>query len=126
MTIHTCNLPLRSRAKLASSKFLTAAIAGGFIAAMCLGTASAGTAYNDPPTLAIRYDDTDLATDRGVHVLYRRIVSAAEKACPPALSGTWAVSAAIRDCRQQMIDLTVRKINSPVLAAVRASESKNG
>jgi len=126
MTIYTCIRPLGSRAKLASSKFVLAAIASGFVGAMCLGTASATTAYDDVPTLVIRYSDTDLATDSGAHVLYRRIVSAAEKACPPVLSGTWTVSPAIRQCREQMVDLTIRKINNPVLAAVRASEWKNG
>ena len=109
-----------------SNKFLPAAVAGLFVGAMCLGTASATTPYADVPTLAIRYSTADLATDGGVHVLYRRIVSAAEQACPPPPSGSWAVSAGIRDCRRQMIDLAVRKINSPVLAAVRAGEAKEG
>lgn len=124
MTTCTSIQPAGSRVKPAS-KLVLAAIAGGFVGAMCLGTASATTAYDNVPTLAIRYSDTDLATDSGAHTLYRRIVSAAEKACPPVRTGTLVVSGAVRQCREQMIDLTIRKIDSPVLAAVRASESKN-
>ena len=46
------------------------------------GAASAATQDGDVPSKAVRYDSASLLTDTGAHVVYRKIVSAAEAVCP--------------------------------------------
>jgi hypothetical protein len=75
---------------------------------------------------AERRREVRLQTDRGAHVLYRKIVAAAEQVCLPVISSSIRPSQAILQCRAQAIARAVTKINDPKLAAIHASASGNG
>ena len=77
------------------------------------------------PKIVVHYDSQMLATDNGVHTLYRRLNAAADKVCVQEDYGRW-VSAAVRACRKQAVERAVEQINNPRLAALQAAQSKSG
>lgn len=77
------------------------------------------------PGIAIKYDPQSLATDRGVRILYGRLLKAAEEACPDRRTGTRLISPAIQHCRAQAVARAVQKINSPRLAQYFAASAKS-
>jgi len=89
------------------------------------GAASAATQDGDVPSKAVRYDSASLLTDTGAHVVYRKIVSAAEAVCP-ANPGSVILSGAVQECRAQAIAAAVMKINNSRLAAIHDSASGKG
>jgi UrcA family protein len=93
----------------------------GIMAAGAAGAASLG----DVPSVVVKYSDQSLATDEGVHALYRRITHAAEQVCPDA---TRDLSRQVRvsQCRDQAIARAIRQIGNSRLAALHAVRSKNG
>jgi UrcA family protein len=104
---------------------LTLLIAGAVGCVMAAGAASAGAVGAENPSRVVQYSPESLATDSGVHALYRRIVSAADAVCPQPSSFRW-VSDAVQACRQQAIARAVQQINNPHLAALYAGSSKSG
>jgi UrcA family protein len=120
MTTFTTARPAISRAK-----FALLMITGGFVGAMGVGASSVAAVEGDAPTLAIHYTEADFANESSVRALYHRIVHAAEQACPQVQTGTRLLHTAGQQCRKQVIDQAVQKINNPRLAAVRAGDSKN-
>jgi UrcA family protein len=103
----------------------TAMILCGIVGAAGIGSASAAVQADEPPSMVVKYNPDSLLTDAGARVVYRKIVLAAEQVCPPLVSGLLP-SQAVRRCRAQAIAGAVMKINSPRLAAVHQSASKNG
>src|SRR5579862_5402357 len=70
------------------------AVAGAF-ATLAVTTASFATAPSDEaPSVTVRYDDLNLATDAGANTLYRRISSAAWSVCRADYTRDLSVSAA--------------------------------
>ena len=98
---------------------------GGLLGAMGAGMVGAAPVDTDMPALTFHYSEAELATDDGAKALYRRIVKAAEQACPSVQTGTRLTTRSAHECREQAIDRTVQKINNPRLATVRAGASKN-
>jgi UrcA family protein len=98
----------------------------GIVTAAGIGAASAAGQQDDVPSVVVKYDPQSLQTDRGAHVLYRKIVAAAEQVCLPVISSSIRPSQAILQCRAQAIARAVTKINDPKLAAIHASASGNG
>lgn len=88
-------------------------------------TAAAGaTPDGDVPSVVVRFGDLDLSTQEGALVLYRRIVSAAERVCPawnPRDLQTVSVSSA---CRKAAIARAVAAVPSERLAAIHAAHDK--
>jgi UrcA family protein len=76
-------------------------------------------------TLVVKFSADTLDTDQGVHVLYHKLVRAADKVCPQTESSPW-VSDAVRACRKQALARAVGQINNPHLAALHATASTSG
>ncbi len=70
------------------------------IAALALATVAIGgtAASAQQDDTAVRYDDLDLSTKKGVKVLERRIDTAAKDVCGVTRSATRVISADTRDC----------------------------
>lgn len=70
------------------------------------------------PSVTVRYDDLNLASDRGTHELYGRIESAAREVCgAPDIRDLGAMAAA-KSCRASAIAKAVHEVNSSKLAAL--------
>jgi len=110
---------ISGRARIA---LLILGAAGSFLAA---GAAGAAELAGNAPKIVVHYDSQMLATDNGVHTLYRRLNAAADKVCVQEDYGRW-VSAAVRACRKQAVERAVEQINNPRLAALQAAQSKSG
>ena len=98
----------------------------GIVGAVSAGAVSAATTDEDVLTTSVRYSPSSLETEQGAKALYRRLVNAAVEVCPQYGGNPHFVSGAVRHCREQAIANAVFKINNPRLAAVHASNAKNG
>src|SRR5271167_1643700 len=87
------------------------------IGGMAVGAAGAAAAAdNDVNTAVVRYSTVDLATDSGVHTLYRRIEPA----------GSRLPNEAVIRCRKEAVAGAVEKIHNQRLAALDAAGKKSG
>jgi UrcA family protein len=99
------------------------AVAGAFAA---LAVSTATFAGDGTQSVAVRYDDLNLASSAGVEALYRRISSAARAVCPDEHSRELAVVAASERCQANAVAEAVRQVNNPQLAVVHASRVSRG
>ena len=106
-------------------KVTLAMILCGIVSAAGMAAASAATQDEDVPSQAVKYHSASLLTDTGAHVVYRKIVSAAEAVCP-AIPAASILSGAVQACRAQAIAAAVMKINNSRLAAIHDSASGKG
>ncbi len=81
-------------------------------------SASAAQPSTAAPQVAVFYSFRDLATDRGTHALYERIVSAARAVCPGHESRDLSAFAESRDCQRMAVARAIRQVGSARLAAV--------
>ncbi len=95
------------------------------------GLAAAGAAGAAPPAadgagIVVKFNSDMLATESGTRALYRRLESAAERACPIA-SNTRLVNEHVQKCRQEALTAAVNKIHNQRLAELHAAaSSKSG
>jgi UrcA family protein len=98
---------------------------GGLAGLAAVGAAGAATPV-DAPGIAVRFNSDMLATESGTRALYRRLESAAERACPIA-SNTRLVNERVQKCRQEALTAAVNKIHNQRLAELHAAaNSKSG
>jgi UrcA family protein len=109
-----------SRAKLALL------MVGSLVGLLGLGAAGAAATDSDVPTVVVKYSAESLATDAGVHQLYRRIMYAAKQVCPEPSINDLIFRQKVAECRDQAVARAIRQIDNPRLAALHASHSKNG
>jgi UrcA family protein len=91
-----------------------------------IGAASAATAADDAPSIAVRYNPQSLDTESGARELYGRLVQAAAEVCPQGSDSPRWISDAVRECRAQSVSRAVLKVNNARLAAVYATSAKSG
>ena len=89
-------------------------------------TGFAATADADVPSVAVRYDDLNLATSAGVNKLYQRISAAARQVCPDVYSRDPHVSMAGQHCQAAAVAKAVGEVNSPSLASLHAARVSRG
>jgi len=89
-------------------------------------TVSDTSRQDDVLRIVVRYDADSLATDGGARKLYRRLVNAAEQACPAQFTGSRLLSHAVQLCREQSVARAVQQIDNVHLAAVHATTVKRG
>jgi UrcA family protein len=106
-------------------KVTLAMILCGIVSAAGMAAAGAATQDEEVPNQTVKYDSASLLTDTGAHVVYRKIVYAAEAVCP-ANPGSLILSGAVQECRAQAIAAAVMKINNSRLAAIHDSASGKG
>ena len=85
--------------------------------------AGADTPDASVPKLVVYYSPASLSTDQGVHQLYGRLVSAAEKVCENLQLGRLPNRAQIACQKQAMAD-AVAQIHNARLAELSAAYSK--
>jgi UrcA family protein len=83
------------------------------------GATGASTTDSDTPTVVIHYTTASLATDSGLHALYRRIEMAAERVCPHDSAASLPDEALIK-CRHAAIAEAVSKTHNQRLVALYA------
>jgi UrcA family protein len=101
-------------------------VLGSLAGVMAAGAASAAKLDGDEPQVVVKYSDQSLATDEGVHALYRRITYAAKQVCPDLSVRDLGLQTKIEQCRDQAIARAIRQIGNSRLAALHAVHSKNG
>jgi UrcA family protein len=89
-------------------------------------TAAAATPSQEGPSVRVRYDDLNLATEAGTKILYSRIVNAAHDVCAFADSRELSLRAMSERCQSAAITKAVNEVHSTQLAAVRASHVTHG
>ncbi|MGH8140603.1 MAG: UrcA family protein [Steroidobacteraceae bacterium] len=87
---------------------------------------SATPQFNAAPSVKVRYDDLNMATENGTATLYRRIVSAARQVCPDQYSRNLKDASDSRKCQATAIARAVQDVNSPQLALVHATHINHG
>ena len=80
----------------------------------------------DRPSVAVRYDDLNLATDTGVRRLYARLRQAAARVCPDRYDRQPGRARYARACQAEAIDAAVAQVHSPRLAALHARDGARG
>jgi UrcA family protein len=123
--VATVRAPAEHIVRVSRPQITIAMILCGIVSAAGIGAASAAVQEDDAPSIVVKYNPESLKTDSGAHVVYRKIVLAAEQVCPPFASSV-RPSQAILQCRAQAIARAVMKINDPKLAAIHASASRSG
>lgn len=120
MTSATLNVAARLRNATAFA-LLAACVAVG-----AAGNARAATETVTAPSITVRYDDLNLATDSGSRALYGRIVSAAQQVCVADDIRDLQAVASARVCRQAAIAQAVRDVHSPKVATLFAAQLSRG
>jgi UrcA family protein len=95
---------------------------GGLTIAAASAT-GASPADRDTPTAIIHYTTASLATDSGLHALYRRIEMAAEKVCPHEPANSQLPNEALIKCRHDTVAVAIAKINNQRLAALHVASA---
>ena len=85
--------------------------------------AAASPADRGTPTAIIHYTTESLATDSGVHKLYRRIEMAAERVCPHEPANSQLPNEALIKCRHDTVAVAVAKINNQRLVALHVASA---
>jgi UrcA family protein len=101
-------------------------VLGSLAGIMAAGVASAANLASDVPSMVVKYDAASLASDRGVNDLYRRITAGARKVCPDPSFRDLSAQRQAMECRKQAVARAVSQIDNSQLAALYASQSKNG
>jgi UrcA family protein len=99
---------------------------GGVMAAGAVSAASPASPASDVPTVVVKYSRESLATDEGVHALYRRITLAAKQVCPESSMRSLGIQRKVEQCRNQAIARAIGQIDNSRLAALHAVHSKSG
>ena len=99
---------------------------GGLAGLAAAGAAGAAPPTEDGPGIVVKFNSDMLATESGTRALYRRLESAAERACPVA-SDTRLINERVQKCRQEALTAAVNKIHNQRLAELHAAHnSKSG
>jgi len=97
----------------------------GVLAVAAASAADASPTDRETPTVIIHYTTASLATDSGVHALYRRIEMAAEKVCLNEPANSRLPNEALIKCWHDTIAVAVAKISNQRLAALYAAISNS-
>ena len=119
------NCSITARAAGPRAKFALLVLSS-FAGVMAAGAASAGSPASDVPTVVVKYSVESLATDPGVHALYRRITLASRQVCPEPPTRSLSLRTKVEQCRNQAIARAVGQIDNSRLEALHAVRSKNG
>jgi UrcA family protein len=99
-------------------------LATGVLAAAAAASATAGTylvgSRNPPPSVAVRYDDLNLATADGRSSLYHRLRLAAQKVCPRADGSDLEALTLVENCQIAAVQRAVRAIGGPMVSQLQA------
>ena len=103
------------------STLLAAAVSG--LLALTAGSANADESKIQPVagvsrSLAVHYEDLDLATEEGSRELYARIVTAAGRVCPERFSRDLTQAARGHECFTNAVARAVSEVGNAQLAAV--------
>ncbi len=101
-------------------------VLGSLAGVMAAGAAGAASPDSDVPTIVLKYNEQSLATDAGVHALYRQIMQAAQKVCPDTSTKNLSRMRVVDECRDQAVARAIHQIDNSRLAALHAARSKNG
>src|ERR1700761_6491198 len=77
--------------------------------------ATAATSSDQAPSIRVRYDDLNLATDAGTKALYSRIVNAAHGVCAFADSRELSLRAYSERCQSAAVERAVNEVHSTQL-----------
>ncbi len=96
----------------------------GILATTALLAAPAAASASQPVADGLQtnvyYDARDLATERGIRALYRRIENAAQEVCPGYDSLAASAVAASQQCQRRAIARAIGQIGNAQLAAIDA------
>jgi UrcA family protein len=81
---------------------------------------------NDMPSVVVRYDARQAATDQGALELYARLVYAAQKVCPSEIKSNMSRTALVNQCQKDAVARAVSQIHERHLVAIAASRANRG
>jgi UrcA family protein len=111
--------PLLSRSVQLTALAIVGTLAG-------LASAQAADLAAERPSVAVRYDDLNLASDAGARRLYVRLRHAAARVCPGGHDRDLERALRARACQAQAVDAAVLQVSSPRLAALHAHDGGRG
>jgi UrcA family protein len=86
---------------------------------------SADATEQNPPTRTVKFADLNIQSVEGAKVLYHRIRVAAREVCEPVGRGDPILREAVPGCIDTAIDNAVKKVNAPLLTALRFGSGSN-
>jgi UrcA family protein len=101
-------------------------VAGALAALGVTATASAAPQSDAAPSITVRYNDLNLATQSGIDALYARISVAARQVCPVADYRVLNSVSASDQCRAEAVAHAVQKVNNPKLAVLHTARVSRG
>ncbi|MFI4889374.1 MAG: UrcA family protein [Steroidobacterales bacterium] len=100
--------------------------AAAWIATAALAPAAQAAPADDVPSVVIKYDANQAATERGALELYARLVYAARQVCPSDDTGNLARVALARQCQKDAVARAVNQIHERRLVEIAAARSSRG
>jgi UrcA family protein len=96
-----------------------------FVGVVASGAAGAAVSDDFVPHVTVKFSPAMLATEDGARAVYRRIVKAADRACPDTTTGSRILNESVRQCRQQAVARAVQQVNNAELAQIYSSSTKH-
>jgi UrcA family protein len=125
MVSRTSKPPLLVRASAAVGATLITALGATLIIGAATSAFAAARAA-EAPSVRVRYNDLNLATEQGTLALYARIVSAAHEVCRVSDMRDLQQIGAAKQCRAQAIEHAVRDVGNQRLAEVYTARRSHG
>jgi UrcA family protein len=109
-------------------KIVAMTLSTAVVATALAGTAIAARAAptDDRPQAVVRYDDLNLASDAGTHVLLRRLRQAAHRVCDIPGTREMTLLIASRSCYQQALQSAVHSVHNERLSSLYQTTQDNG
>jgi UrcA family protein len=97
------------------------------LALLCVTTlATAGTTQDlVRESIEVKYAPADLKSLEGIANLYRRIQSAARRACHEPPMGEWSRYATFHHCVEVAVEGAVEQVHSPALTALHHTKAQH-
>ncbi len=117
MNVTTSNRP---SAAPAAGRFAATLLSAFAVAVLCstAGVARAGTYADEVPSVVVKIDDLNPASQEDTLTLYQRITSAARLVCPDADHRDLNARVIVKACQRSAVDRAVQQLNNPQLAAL--------
>jgi UrcA family protein len=108
---------------IASSARIARTVVAALLATTAAGVpASYAQSLMTAPAITVNYSDLNLATTEGSHVLYQRLVDAAQRVCPTGgLAAELRHNRDRRSCISGAVERASKEIKSPRFAEVAAA-----
>lgn len=88
-----------------------------------LALSMAAGAHAEEGVMRVKIGDLNVHTDTGARTAFKRINNAAREFCGPLQGYSATYSQEVRDCRKDMVDKAVSKLDAPLVTALHTPQA---